>query len=94
MPLAVLVLRLPYANPQSSPTSERTRAWERTGCPLGGACPGVVAGYRLSFTGVTHDIVFNDVKKCTYLGSLTLATTLFEHRKHKLNVAQGLRGSV
>jgi hypothetical protein len=38
MPFAVLVLRIPYANPQSSPTSEHTRAWERTLL----ACPGLV----------------------------------------------------
>ncbi len=45
------------------------------------ACLVVVPGCRLSSAGVKHDIVLNDVKKCTYLVSLTLATTLLEHRK-------------
>ena len=64
--------------------ARRSHSWERTLL----ACPGVVAGCRLSSTGVTHDIVKNDVKKCTSLGSLTLATTLLKGRKNKFNVAQ------
>ena len=65
--------------------SGRCPTWERALL----ACPGVVAGCRLSSAGVTHDIVLNDVKKCTYLGSLTLATTLLERRKNAFTVAQG-----
>ncbi len=62
----------------AGPASAHGSTWERAGCPLGRACPKAVPDCRLASTGIAHDIVFNDVKKCTYLGSLTLAPTLLE----------------
>ncbi len=67
--------------------SECCPSWERTLL----ACPGI-AGYQLSSTGVTHDIVFDDVHKCQPFQQPAPATTLLERLKNKFNVAQGLLG--
>jgi hypothetical protein len=71
-----------------------SHTWERTGCPLGGACPEVVAHSNPSSTGGIHDIVLNDVNKCQPFQLPTPAATLLERRKNKLNVAKcGSRGA-
>ncbi len=63
-------------------------SWERTGCPLGGACAKAVPHCRLSSTRVTHDIDLNDVHKCQPFREPAPLATLFERRKNRLNVAQ------
>ena len=62
--------------------------WERPEYPLGGESPTLVAKDHLSSAGAFHDIIFNNVMKCTYLRGPAPAPTLLERRKNTLDVAR------
>jgi hypothetical protein len=73
-----------YAYYASSSASVRRPSWGHTLL----ACPTPVANDRLTSTGATHDIIFFNVMKCTYLRDSTPAATLLGRRKNTLDAAK------